>query len=73
MEDERMLTVEEAARRLGAHAQTIRSWLRTGKLKGHMPGGTKLGYRIPAREVERLLRGEPRAAADGPAGAGGEG
>src|SRR5437867_253164 len=56
MEGERMLTVEEAAHRLGAHEQTVRRWLRDHRLTGYMPGGTKLGYRIPAREVERLLR-----------------
>ena len=50
-----MLTVEQAAERLQAHPQTVRKWLRDGKLKGVMPGGTKLGYRIPEAEVERLL------------------
>jgi excisionase family DNA binding protein len=52
---ERMLTVEQAAELLQAHQQTVRRWLRDGKLKGRMPGGTKLGYRIPESEVTRLL------------------
>ena len=55
METERMLTVEQAAELLQAHPQTVRRWLRDGKLKGRMPGGTKLGYRIPESEVKRLL------------------
>jgi excisionase family DNA binding protein len=55
MEGERMLTVFEAAERLRANPQTIRRWLREGKIKGVMPGGTKLGYRIPESEIRRLL------------------
>ncbi len=55
--EERMYTVKEAATRLGATEETIRRWLRVGKIKGAMPGGQKLGYRIPASEVERVLRG----------------
>ena len=60
MEDERLLTVKEVAERLRANPQTVRRWLREGKLKGVMPGGEKLGYRIPASEVTRLLTGETR-------------
>lgn len=55
--EERMYTVKDAAIRLGAKEETIRRWLRAGKIKGTMPGGQKLGYRIPASEVERVLRG----------------
>lgn len=62
MHGEPMMTVVQAAARLGANEQTIRRWLRTGKLRGHMPGGNKLGYRIPADAVERLLVGEPAPA-----------
>jgi excisionase family DNA binding protein len=58
MADDELLTVEEAADKLKAHRQTVRRWLREGKLKGVMPGGTKLGYRIPQSEIARLLRGE---------------
>ena len=42
--------------RIRAHPQTVRAWLRSGKLKGYLPGGKKLGYRVPASEVERFLR-----------------
>ena len=58
MEDDRLLTVKEVAERLRANPQTVRRWLREGRLKGVMPGGEKLGYRIPASEVARLLKGE---------------
>jgi excisionase family DNA binding protein len=63
---ERMLTVPQVAERLGANPNTIRRWLREGRIKGVMPGGTKLGYRIPESEVERLLdtgQAEPKKAA----------
>lgn len=50
-----MLTVAEVAERLGAHVQTVRRWLREGRIQGVMPGGTKLGYRVPESEVRRLL------------------
>jgi excisionase family DNA binding protein len=58
MEADRLLTVKEVAEQLRANPQTVRRWLREGRLKGVMPGGEKLGYRIPASEVTRLLSGE---------------
>lgn len=57
MEGERMYTVPEVAERLRLHQQTIREWLRIGKIKGIRLGGTKAGWRIPPTEVERLERG----------------
>ena len=56
-----MLTVREAADRLRTTDVTIRRWIKAGKLRGRMPGGTKLGYLIPESEVERLL---PKPAED---------
>ena len=53
-----MLRVEEVAAAIGTTPDTIRRWLRAGKLRGVRPGGTKLGWRIPASEVERLLSGD---------------
>lgn len=52
-----MYTVKQVAAELGANEETIRRWLRDGKINGFMPGGQKLGYRIPSAEVERLLTG----------------
>jgi len=53
-----MLTVDEVAKRIRTSDATVRRWLREKKLRGVRPGGTRLGWRIPASEVERLLRGE---------------
>jgi excisionase family DNA binding protein len=64
--EDRMLTVPEAAEMLRANPYTIRRWLREGRIKGVMPGGMKLGYRIPESEVRRLLEhggGESKKAA----------
>jgi excisionase family DNA binding protein len=52
---ERFITVQDAAEQLQVHPQTVRVWLRQGKLRGRLIGGRKSGYRIPASEIERLL------------------
>lgn len=59
MEQERFLTVAEAAEQLKINPETVRVWLREGKLKGNLIGGKRSGYRIPESEVQRVLRGEP--------------
>jgi excisionase family DNA binding protein len=56
MASDEMLTVAEVAARLKVPPATIRRWLRAKQLHGVMLGGTKLGYRIPASELERFLR-----------------
>jgi excisionase family DNA binding protein len=55
MESDRLLTVAEVAERLRTTPETIRRWLRAGKLHGVRMGGTKLGYRVRAGEVDRFL------------------
>jgi excisionase family DNA binding protein len=55
--EERLLTVEDVARRLQASPFTVRRWLREGRLKGVMLGGKKLGYRITESELQRFLSG----------------
>lgn len=52
------LTVKQAAERLSVHPETVRVWLREGTIKGTMPLKRRIGWRIPAAEVERVLRGE---------------
>jgi excisionase family DNA binding protein len=64
-----VLTIDEAALRLKLKPDTVRDWVKAGKLKA-----VKLGrvWRVDAEDLERLLRGEPTApppplpAADGP-------
>lgn len=58
MSEERYVTVEEVAKRLALNPETIRRWLRDGKIKGVRIGVRRAGWRIPMSEVERVLRGE---------------
>ena len=55
MSDQRLLTVREVAERLRSSPETVRRWLRQGKLRGFRPGGTKLGYRVPESELQRFF------------------
>jgi excisionase family DNA binding protein len=56
MNEQRLLTVREVAERLRSSPETVRRWLRQGKLRGFRPGGTKLGYRVAESELQRFLR-----------------
>ena len=57
MNEQRLLTVREVAERVRSSPETVRRWLRQGKLRGFRPGGTKLGYRVPESELQRFLQG----------------
>ncbi len=50
-----LLTVKQAAKALSIHPETVREWLREGKIKGVKLGATKLGWRIPEEELDRFL------------------
>jgi excisionase family DNA binding protein len=55
-----LLTVEQVAERLQVHPETVRRWLRGGRLRGVRLGGSKLGYRISEDELERFIAGGGR-------------
>lgn len=57
MDDERLYTVSEVAARMRMDPETVRVWLRTGKLRGFRPGGKRLGWRIRESEVRRVVSG----------------
>jgi excisionase family DNA binding protein len=57
--DEPMLRVPEVARRLSLDPETVRRWIRAGKIKATLMGSNQAGWRIPESEVRRLLGGEP--------------
>ena len=49
MVDEPLLTVQEVAEQLRVNPETVRRWLRQGKLRGRSaPVGSRGEYRIPA-------------------------
>ena len=49
-----ILTVPEVAERLRVQDETVRRWLRSGRLRGVLLS-RRAGYRVPASEVRRLL------------------
>ncbi len=54
MTEEHWLTVDEAAKRLKVHPESIRRWLREGKMRGHLIS-RRGGYRIRPAELETFL------------------
>lgn len=61
MSQDRFLTVTEVAQRLRVNPESVRRWLRQGRLKGFRFGGDKAGYRIPASELERFIVSDGQA------------
>jgi excisionase family DNA binding protein len=53
LDGERHLSVREVAERLGKNEETIRRWLRSGKLRGRKIGTLHF---VKEAEVERVLR-----------------
>lgn len=54
-------SVNEAAEKLGRHPQTVREWLRKGRIQGTIMGDTPMsGYRISEREINYVLANGPR-------------
>lgn len=52
------VTPEQAAEKLLIKPSTLKSWLRSGKLKGVKAGKF---WRIPFQELERFVKGTPVA------------
>jgi excisionase family DNA binding protein len=53
---DQLLTVADVAGRIGAHEQTVRSWIKNGELKAAR-FGTRIGYRIRLGDYEAFLSG----------------
>jgi excisionase family DNA binding protein len=58
MPDDAFLTVAEVAARLRVNPETVRRWLRHGRLRGFLMGGDRAGYRIAESELQRFLHEE---------------
>jgi len=52
---DQLLTGADIAGRIGAHEQTVRSWIKSGELKAAR-FGTRIGYRIKRSDYEDFLR-----------------
>ena len=57
MVSERWLTVAEIVDMLKVHENTVRRWLRSGKLPGRAFGG-RMGYRVRESDLQKFLEGE---------------
>ncbi|HLH23289.1 MAG TPA: helix-turn-helix domain-containing protein [Chloroflexota bacterium] len=55
MADDRLMTVPEVAAYCRVNVETVRRWLRDGKLRG-VRFGARAGYRVTAAELERFLK-----------------
>ena len=55
MDDVELLTVNEVALKFKTTPTTILRWIRDKRLPATLPGGTRLGYRIRADDLERLI------------------
>ena len=64
--DDRWLTVEDAAEQIQVHPETIRRWLREGKIEGVLISRAA-GYRIRQSALDRFL--DEKAAGMGKAAA----
>lgn len=68
MTGKKLLTVEQVAKHLQVHPETVRRWLRGGRLRGVRLGGSKLGYRVSEDDLEHFVaesgndQGKARAA-----------
>jgi excisionase family DNA binding protein len=58
-----LITVSQAAEALSASTQTIRNWIRSGRLRGVRVGNRFL---VPDGEIERMLGDFPAATGEGP-------
>jgi excisionase family DNA binding protein len=57
-EDDELLTVDEVARRLKVHPETVRRWLRADQLRGVQFGGKRTGYRIRMSDLQLFISGD---------------
>lgn len=62
MVEDRWLTVEQVAAQIQVHPESLRRWLREGKLQGVLIS-RRSGYRIRQSALERFLAGRATAPA----------
>jgi excisionase family DNA binding protein len=55
MAENRLLTVDEVARQLGVHPDTVRNWIKSGELAAIDLGG-RAGYRISEADLSAFLQ-----------------
>ena len=63
MSDDPWLTVEQIAERVQLHPDTVRRFLREGRLRGHRVT-RRAGWRVRASEVDRFIESNPDRAVE---------
>jgi excisionase family DNA binding protein len=58
-EAERLYTVEQAAEHLQVQPETVRRWLRGGRIHGVRLGGRRVGWRIRLSDLEAFVDERP--------------
>jgi excisionase family DNA binding protein len=61
MANEPLYTVDDIAKMLNVHPETVRNWIKTGQLRAIKLGGAA-GYRISQSAYEQFLRDREEAA-----------
>lgn len=55
MDDDELLTVGEIAARLKLHPETVRRWIRTGRVPAFLAGTDQAGYRVRSSDLATFL------------------
>lgn len=62
---ERFLTVPEIAERLAVQETTVRTWLKSGRLPGYLPGGRRAGWRVREGDLDQFVESTKYTPGDG--------
>jgi excisionase family DNA binding protein len=54
MTQDELLTTNDVAMRLKVHPETVKRWLREGRMRG-MRVSDRMGWRVPQSEVQRFI------------------
>lgn len=57
MDEQRWLTVKQVAEQLQVHPETVRGWLRSGRLKGTRIS-RRAGWRVRPEDVQAFAEGD---------------
>jgi len=57
-----ILSVQDVAKRLDVHDQTVRRWLKSGQLRG-MPFGGRTGWRVEEEDLREFIENMKKVAA----------
>jgi excisionase family DNA binding protein len=58
MTEQPLLNVRQVAKRLNVHPETVRRWIRDGRLPAIDLGSPRAGLRVRPEVLEQWLRGE---------------